>query len=413
MSLIKKFITFVSITIFLFSFTSIVEGVEYSFQPSITIGEEYHDNILLDDEETIDDYITRVQPSIKFNYNAPRWDWDVFYGLDFRYYAKNTRSEDITHDLRAKGLIELINEFFFIDINDTFKRESLDVTRDFETESLFVRQSDRNIFTGSPYFVLRPSSTVSITTGYIFEDVRYDEEIGVDRRDHIGFVDTAYELSPQFTINGRYSFTQEDSDLLDYDKHDASLGLRYDYKGESHIFLTVGNSWLDFRGADKYSRIFWDAGIIHFFPAFTTSLTSFIDYIKDTEGGLFRRDSYIFAIDKTSERINYGISLDFTDYRNAVNKVLDTRSYGVNGNITYKHTPKITGTIVFKADKFEEKLENTYTRRYRPTVKLDYLLLEDLVLSFIYRHVDSSSPKIEGNNYKSNRYLVQITKNFF
>jgi uncharacterized protein (PEP-CTERM system associated) len=252
-----------------------------------------------------------------------------------------------------------------------------------------------------------------VRTGYIYTDLWYKEEGGVDRRDHSGYLDAAYELSSQLSLNTGYQYTLEDSDRIDYDRHDARGGFQYKYAGDSYGFFTIGNSWFDFKEIDRYSKIFWDAGIIHNFTAFESSLTSARDYIKGSRGGLKRRDSYVLALHRTAERVIYGISLAFREYTDAIDNVLETRRYGIYADIAYELTSKLTGIIDFTAEKFEEELENTYTRRYRPTVEIKYLLLEDLILGFRYRYVDSSSPKIQNNNYKSNRFLVQITKRFF
>jgi uncharacterized protein (PEP-CTERM system associated) len=114
----KKNFLFLVIVICVLTYPALSNAIEYKIEPAINLGEEYHDNILLDDENKVDDYVTRVRPSVKFKYTAPRWEWDVFYKLDFRYYANRTIKDDTTHDLDAKGNIEVLNEFFFIDLTD-------------------------------------------------------------------------------------------------------------------------------------------------------------------------------------------------------------------------------------------------------------------------------------------------------
>jgi len=408
----ERLITFIPVIIFILSSTVIAYGIDFKIEPSITLGEEYNDNIFLREDNEVDDYITRVRPSFILHYKAPIWEWDVSYIFDYRYYAKEARDADTTHDLQANGHIEIIKEFFFIDITDEYARTSLDITRDFTRDSLFVNQSDRNMFSANPYFVLRPHSLITINVGYIFEDVWYKEEEGINRRNNIGHVDTVYEVSPMVTLNAHYKYTNADTDLVDYDKHDIGFGPRYEYAEESFIFFTIGNSWLDLKGVDSSSRIFYDAGVTHKFPTYTVSLVSALDYVEDPAGDLIRVNSYELSLDKTAERATLGTSIFFREFRDYINDGIDTRSYGISGNITYELTPKMTGIFDFTVEKIENELENTYTMRYLPTLEIDYMLLEDLTFTFRYHYIDSYSPEIEADNYKNNRAVIEVTKSF-
>ncbi len=340
------------------------------------------------------------------------WEWDIDYVFDYRYYAKGTQEEDTTHYLDVIGRIEIIKESFFIDIIDEYARTSLDITRDFTRDSLFVNQSDRNMFSANPYFVLRPHSLITINVGYIFEDVWYKVEGGIDTRHNIGHVNSVYEVSPMLTLNADYKYTNANTDLVDYDKHDIGFGPRYEYAEESFIFFTVGNSWLDLKGVDSSSRIFWDAGVTHRFPTFTVSFLSALDYLEEPTGDLIWVNSYELSLDKTAERATLGTSISFREFRDNIDNVLETRSYGISGNITYELTPKMTGTFDFTVEKIEDNLENTYTMRYLSTLEIDYMLLEDLTLAFEYHYIDSYSPIIEVNNYKNNRAIIEVNKSF-
>lgn len=397
--------------VIIFAITSITESAEFRIQPSITISEEYDDNVFLEKEDTVDEYITRVQPSIVLEFKDLRWELDIDYGLDYRYFA-NGGEDDTSHDLEVNGKFEILKELFFLNISDTYSRVSLDITRDFARESLFVNQSDRNIFSVNPYFILRPASLTTVTSGYIFTDTWFKEDTAIDRRNHVAYVDTDFELSRKHTLTAAYRYTQSDSDVTDYNKNDASLGSSYEYAEESFLTVTIGNSWLDFKEAGSNNHIFWNAGISNKFHAFTVQLQSSRDYIEDPEGDLTRVDSYTVTLNKPAERISYGISASFKEFRDAVNEVLEDRSYGVSGYFTYEITPKMTGTVDFTAEKIEEELEDTYTRRYRPTVGINYALLEDFTLAFIYQYIDSDSPKIEENNYKNNRFTLAMSKSF-
>ncbi len=398
-------------SVIIFAITSIAESAEFRIQPSVTLSEEYNDNVFLANEDTVDEYIARAQPSIMLEFEGLMWELDIDYGLDYRYLAKE-RTNYTFHNLDADGRFEILKELFFIDISDEYGRVSLDIIRDFARESLFVNQSDRNMFSANPYFVLRPHSLITINVGYIFEDVWYKEERGIDRRHNIGYVNSVYEVSPMLTLNADYKYTNAETDLVDYGKHAIGFGPRYEYAEESFIFFTVGNSWLDFDMGDNSSRIFWNAGITHTFPLFTGTLESGSDYIEAPRRALIIEDRYIASISKTLERTSFLLSIYLREYRNFQTEDLETRRYGTEGNLSYKITPRLTGNLDFVIEKLEREIEDTYIRRYIPRLGVDYKLLEDLTLAFIYQYIYSDSPEIEARNYKNNRFTLAMRKSF-
>ncbi len=395
------------------------EGAEFSIEPSITISEEYNDNVFLRKEVRDEDYITRVLPSIVLRYKTPIWEWDISYALDYRYHANYNyyaswvaaaREEETTHDLDANGHIEMINEFLFIDISDEYQRVSLDATRDYSEESLFLNQSDRNIFTLNPYFVVKPSSLSTLTTGYIYSDTAYKEEEAIDRTNNIAYVNSDFELSPKITLNAGYKYTQEDSDAMDYNKNDISLGSRYEYAGESYLSFTIGNSWLDFKEANSYSHIFWNAGIIHKFSTVTGSLESAVDYNEDPTGNPIRENRYLMSFGKPSGRTTLNLSISLREYRDSETEDLQTRSYGPTANIRYELTTRTTVAIDSTLEKFERESEKTYTERYLAGLRFDHILSDNLNLALAYKYTDSYSPETPEDNYMNNRFILEIKK---
>ncbi len=399
-------------SVIIFSITSITESAEFRILPSVTLSEEYNDNVFLANEDTVSEYITRAQPSIMLEFEGLMWELDIDYGLDYRYFAKGTRVDRTTHNLAVDGRLEILRELFFFDISNEYRRVSLDITRDFARESLFVNQSDRNMFSANPYFVLRPHSLITINVGYIFEDVWYKEERGIDRRHNIGYINSVYEVSSMLTLNADYKYTNAYTDLLDYDKHDIGFGPRYEYAEESFIFFTVGNSWLDLGMGDNSSRIFWNAGITHTFPLFTGTLESVSDYIEDPRRTLRIENRYIASISKTLERTSFLLSIYLREYRNFQTEDLEIRRYGTEVDLSYEITPRLTGNLDFIIEKLEREIEDTYTRRYIPRLGVDYKLLEDLTLTFIYQYIYSDSPKVEESSYKNNRFTLAMRKSF-
>src|SRR5512143_2480675 len=97
-------------------------AAEFSIRRGITVSEEYDDNIFLTPTDREDDFITRAMPSILFKYKIDRWDLDLSYAYDYRYYDKRTRKDDTTHAADVKSRTELIKSHFILDVTDSYKR---------------------------------------------------------------------------------------------------------------------------------------------------------------------------------------------------------------------------------------------------------------------------------------------------
>lgn len=385
---------------------------EFEIHPAVRVIEEYNDNVFLTREDRVDDFITRAIPSLALKYSAPLWTWDVSYALDYMHYAKGSRGDDTTHNLVAKGTIELLKERLFIKLNDDYGRVSLDVTRDFTRESSFVGQSDRNIFVANPYYIIRPAERSRITVGYIYSKTWYEEQGAVNKTDNVIYVEPAYDLTPRLTLNAGFRHTDNSNDKNDYTKNDVYLESRYEYADKSHAFLRVGNTWLNFTGVKKYSNIFWNAGVTHDFILFTGTLLVSMDYSEDPLGALIRENTYLAGVRADFSRTKANLTLAATQFKNAETRRTTTTKYGAGGSIIYELTLRTTGTFDFLAERLEEEVADTYRRRYVLGGKLDYLLWKDFTASLAYHYVDSYSPKLEGDTYSANRFFLELRKSF-
>jgi hypothetical protein len=106
------------------------------FHPYITVKEEYSDNLNLTSANKKDDFITTVQPGIKFSNMDKMSGVDFDYSLGAVFYAKNSNLNYISHNalLNAKYLTsEHINFYLqesFIRSDEPYEREYFTTTQD-------------------------------------------------------------------------------------------------------------------------------------------------------------------------------------------------------------------------------------------------------------------------------------------
>ena len=156
-------------------------GAEFNAKSSVSVSEQYNDNIYLTESGRTTDYITRVLPSFDLNYKAPLWKWDMAYTLDYRHYANGSVADNFAHDLLLDNSTELLKKFFYLDVKEQYTRASLSLTRNYTQESLFVNQSDRNDAVITPHFVFRPGAETTMDLGYTYENIWYKNSLATKK----------------------------------------------------------------------------------------------------------------------------------------------------------------------------------------------------------------------------------------
>lgn len=291
------------------------EAEDRLFAPLLTVSEEYTDNVFDTKVNKRTDYITRLRPGFTSKYQAARWNWDANYNLDYRYYARKSKTNDISHDAGLKGSITLLENFLYLDLADTYKRVSLNVLRDDTAASSFANQTEQNIATVNPWFQWRLGQKTDLKTGYRYIDTRYWDSAGINKYAHSGYADVTYELTSKLNLLANYTYTnQKSADNQKFDKHDASGGFKYSYAEKSYLYANGGYSWQFFRdtGASRY--FFWNAGLVHDFNLFVATLETKRQNTEDPLSTSARETSYLAKLDRVFDRGAIGVSGGYTEY---------------------------------------------------------------------------------------------------
>ena len=389
-----------------------VAGAEFRLQPAIALSEEYNDNIFLVPEKMEYDYITRIAPSINIKYKGPFWDWDVDYVYDYLRYARHHISQDQTHTLNLANHTRIIDEYIFLDIRDNYARVSLDPARDYTQESTFVNQTDRNTLTVNPYFIIRPTSQMTVTTGYAYSNIWYKDPTAIDQAEHIVYTGLRQDLSRRSIMTAGIRHMQNKNSDQDYTQDDVYLGQTYEYVENSTLAVAVGNSWFDRKDAEKTSQVYWDANFTHRYSTMTVTYETGLRFIPDPNEILRREDRYLASITKAVERTSLTVSGGLKEYRNIINKHLENSSYGVNGKMSHAITTKSTIILNLGAERLKDYQVYTKVDRYLTGVRFEHLAAETLTVALDYRYSNVYSPDVYTDNYYNNRLSIEIRKVF-
>jgi hypothetical protein len=389
-----------------------VAGSEFRIQPGFAMSEEYNDNVLLTAGSKYDDYITRTAPSLSAVYRAPNWEWDVDYNFNYLYYAKRTTQNDSSYTLNFVNKNKIIENVLFLDVRDQYSRVSLDVTRDYTKESNFVNQSDMNLLTINPYFVLKPLSQMSLTTGYIYMDTWYKDPLAIDRTDHIGYADVRQEISPRSAMIAGVRHTLDINTVEGFTQDDLYLGQYYEYAENSTVTFKAGNTWFNFEGKGRVSQVFWEATITQRYPTVTVTYETGLRFIPDPLLNLRREDRYLATIRKDVERTSLVVSGGYIEYREAEHNNLENTSYRLTGTISHNFTTKSKLTLDLAAERLDDNQAGTSIETYRTGVRVEYLAQEMLTLALDYRYTNVYSPDNYSATYDNNRFMVELRKVF-
>lgn len=396
----------------IFSVATVAQGAEFELHPSLAVSEEFTDNVFETRLNRTSDYITRTLPGLALIYKAPALNADVGYLFDYRHYAKKKRDDEITHSLSAKGLLTAVEDFIYLDVGDEYQRVSLDVTRDVARESLFLNQSDRNVVTVSPYLILHPTQRISARPGYRFIDTRYFSSTGIDKTDHVGFLDMTYELMKSWSLTAAYSFTRELAVVDNFSEQQALGGFRYEYAQMSFLFAQAGNTWVKYDSGHALSSILWNAGITHVFDSVTATITTGVRYNEDPLRNVVQESFISGILEKRFKRGSLSFSPMYSEYVMTESDALQTKKYGATAQGRYEISQELEGRFAFTAEKYEQPLLGSYTRRYQVDSGLSYLLASQLTASLSYIYVDYYSPGIALDNRHVNRGIIEIRKAF-
>jgi hypothetical protein len=393
-------------------------SAEYRILTGLSVSEEYNDNIFLSPRDREFDYITRVVPSLGITYKAPLWDWDASYAYDYRYYGRAAFRQDETHRASLTNFTRIGQDLLFLAVRDTYSRVSLDITRDFTKQSLFVNQSDQNFLSANPYVTLHSGDRTYLNVGYVYQNIWYKDPKGIDKVDHITYAEMVHALSSQLTMTITARYTQDTNRIQDYNKSDLTAGMRYEYLDGSILFGSIGNIWLRTAKGESETQLFWDAGFMHQFPKFKFNFDTSLSYAEDPTRPQRRKDRYAASIMREVERTSLGITGSLEEYRNALTKHLEATSYTVSGSISHSISAQSKVFAELTIQRLENNVLDIYTDLYLSGVRYEYLAGENLTLALEYRYTNSYSPDIftvqdyYAKDYYNNRFLVEVKKAF-
>ncbi len=395
-------------SIFFLALAQEAVAAENRFEPSISVIEEYNDNVFLAPQNREYSYITSIIPGLHFSYKTAFWDWDVSYLYNYRYFSSTIPHHLDSNWASLTNQTRIIEDFFFLELRDSYQNVSLDVTKDYTAQSYFVNQTEQNIGIVNPYIVLHPSTRTTVNIGYIYENIWYRDPTAIKKVNNIGYGEVAHDLTSRLSTTIGLRYTDDKNKVQNFNSTKAYITMNYQYIEGSRLYGTIGYYMANLENEGKVNQPAWDAGFYHKFPKFSFSFETGLNYVEDPTRILRRQDRYIATISREVERTAYSVYAGFYEYRNAVTKHLEDSSYNVGGTLTHKITTNSRILLDLSYQRVEDNINDTYTEIYLDSGRYEYFLRENLSLALEYRYTNSYSPDIYINDYYNNRFMVEV-----
>ncbi len=425
----KLFIFQMAACVWLLATTSAF-GYQITFTPTVSISEEYNDNLFLASDNKVDDFITTVSPGFTLAVTQRENGISVSYNPGYSFYADHSDFNSWQHEAVLSAWVAASRNTR-IEVEDAFL-----YTEDPAPESEIVSsishdpliQADPTHRTGrEPYYTNTASVRMTRQFGasdsfyvqYAYALLRNDDPAVEDTDQHTPSLGITYWYLPRWGIEADLSLTATDlEDSDNFNQWAGRITQRYRKDQQFEAFIQYEHTLVKYRdhqdeGSIDYQVFEPSVGITyHLRTDLIMSLR--IGYFKEDRDEGENTDGPSGDIELTKTLRNGSISL--TGEAGQENTVVAaeqlgfTKYYQTGIEAEYRFLRNLAGEILgsYRNAKFEETETSREDDVYEAGVGLTYEATTWLAvrLGYTYRKRKSTLPEDE---YDENRILFQMT----
>ncbi len=410
---------------------------EFKLTPSLTIREEYNDNIDLTKDNRRDDFITTIVPSLNAMIDSDLLTLNLDYGLYFKLFAKHSDENETsladTQRVRLDSTFNPIRDILFLKVSDVYARIPIDDRRQVGAGNDFVNTTDSNILTVNPYLVYPLTSSISLTAGYTYKNTWYDDPEGEDAQDHTLTGRLTKTFGERLSIYGEYAYrthrpkenittTGEFSSTFlgtiggvrvltipqlvsvtstgwdEYSTHTGSIGATIQVTPKLSLTGSIGKTYYQYEDGTLVTRInIYDVtGPLKNYEIYSQKISP-----DDTDSLIWNAQANYLLSDRLS--LNAVYSQDFYDSVNEGPVQRET----VGGSIKYNHTIEaaLGGFYTTSSYETEQREDDSTGATLAVRIPLGASLSGNLIGK--YTHYKFSPDIITPVTEKTNRYSAQ------
>ena len=418
-----------------------------TFIPSVSVQEEYTDNLYLSSLTKRSEWITTVAPGISLSLQKPRLTFDLSYSPGFVYYLHNPRYDYTSHDQTFRTVADLTPRLTFSFLQTYVRTDDPELVETVdEVETLLAREGrfklNRTSF--NPRLDYRFGAENSLSASYRYVNSRSEDPFEDDFQQQDIDTSLSYWFNVKNGIDLSFNYQKGNFDISPDLKNAYGYTARYIHRFTQH-FEVYGEGNAEFRDyaetritlplGREVSEDLDDEDVYRCNFGFTYSYSPTLEFMggvgyywreqsESDQDGLNTTASVIKSTEKTTFSLtwNSGFASDDFAYRdsgsydywtlaaNATYLYSSKLQFNLSGSYGYRdYTPSTTGGIVQAPGLRAERNREDYV--YNARFLTSYQILTRLLLEFEYNFREVDSDRRE-SYYIVNRFLGRITLSF-
>ncbi len=333
-------------------------SLEYVGDVSLSVSEEYNDNILLVGSDPMDDFITYVAPGIGVSLRSQSSQIRLDYSPTFSFYSSHSDLNETAHSLAATATFALSSKAS-ASVRDTFVKSSeTDALSEITDIGPITRRVERRYHTFNTALTYRLAPHVNGVAGISYSDLDYAEPDLSEVKTLGGNVRLEYRLSDTLSLfaNGtilKYDY-RPDSDAL---VQEYTAGLTYRYNPRFSITLTGGPTITKIEETGETDTGYGGGiSLTRTDERGTATLSLAQSVVSGVESGepLRSRSAALSVTRDISARWNISFSASYNEYETIDTDTTDANTIAVGGGITYRISSFANMNVNYRYSDYED-----------------------------------------------------------
>jgi len=326
----------------LFFSAKMVLAYEYTAGVSLSLSEEYNDNIFVT-RDRVGDFITFITPGIDLTARSVNSELRLGYSTSFSIYSSYPELNEPAHNFTASGSFTL-SERLSLTLTDTYVKSSeISDFRAIPDIGPIAGRTERRLHTISGNVSYRLKENLSSTLGASYFDTDYKEPGFFDTKSYSGNIGLTYRHSERTTLSATARYIKYDYKLgSDATGQDYSLGVTYILTPTLTAGLTGGVTITKIEDSgESDTGFFGGVDLTKTFKrgratlSYSQSVISGIQTIAPT-----RDQTVILSLSRDiTNKLAASMSTSYSKFESIETNVVDTDVTSFNTNLTYTLTP--------------------------------------------------------------------------
>lgn len=283
-------------------------AAEWDVEPAVSVAATYTDNLRLRaPDESVDELVTEVSPSISLTATGDRLKTEFSYRLQALRYSDREDFDEVLDYSALNGTANLIGKNLLLDFSGSISQQTIDASQRNAISGISQadNRSEVGVYSISPRFWRQIGNTSSLSVGVRFGGVEYDDPVLTDS-ESTGIFATVSGAPPSTPLSWRLNFNKSD---IDYDTGSnvqlqrAGGEFAWAFNRSLSVVASIGdenNTFAQLFGPRKIDGSYWSIGG----RGQLGRLTSYSFSAGEQHFG----DSYGFSLQRTAGKLTTDIS---------------------------------------------------------------------------------------------------------